>query len=78
MTPDTDSPYDKPRQFRVPDEEWLPFEAATRAVHAEGRSPRARVLREFMNWYMRRPGAKPPQRPDAGPWSDPTWMPPKD
>lgn len=66
MSPD----YDQPRQFRVPDSEWLPFEQATKAVHPTGRSPRAKVLREFMNWYMRRPGAKLPQRPDAGPWSE--------
>ena len=51
---------------------------ATKAIHAEGRSPRARVIREFIRWYMRRPGAKLPARPDAGPWSDPDWMPTKD
>lgn len=67
MSPD----YDQPRQFRVPDDEWIPFEQATRAMHPEGRSPRAAVLREFMRWYMHRPGAKPPKRPDAGPWSTP-------
>jgi hypothetical protein len=66
MSPD----YDQPRQFRVPDNEWIPFEQATRSVpQANARSPRAAVLREFIRWYMRRPGAKLPQRPDAGPWS---------
>lgn len=69
MSPNAESAYDKPRQFRVPDDQWLPFEEATKAVHSEGRSPRARVLREFMDWYMRRPGAKLPERPPAGPWS---------
>jgi hypothetical protein len=63
--------YDKPRQFRVPDDEWLPFEHATKAIHPAGRSPRAAVLREFIRWYMRRPGAKLPIRPEAGPWSTP-------
>jgi hypothetical protein len=71
MTPDPDTEYDRPRNFRVPDDEWVPFEAATKAKHPEGRSPRARVLREFMRWYMRRPGAKLPERPVAGPWSTP-------
>lgn len=66
-----DDDYDKPRQFRVPDDEWVPFEAATKAVRPNGRSPRASVLREFIRWYMRRPGAKLPTRPDAGPWSVP-------
>jgi hypothetical protein len=58
MTPEAESDYDTPRRFRAPDDEWEPFEAATRAMHPEGRSPRAKVLREFMRWYMRRPGAK--------------------
>lgn len=71
MTPEADTDYDTPRRFRAPDDEWVPFEAATRAVHPEGRSPRARVLREFMRWYMRRPGAKLPERPPAGSWSNP-------
>jgi hypothetical protein len=64
-----DDKYDVPRRFRAPDSEWFPFGDATRALHPEGRSPRARVLREFMRWYMRRPGAKMPERPTAGPWS---------
>ncbi|MGW7617366.1 hypothetical protein ACWGLG_16170 [Streptomyces antimycoticus] len=71
MTPDPETEYDTPKRFRAPDSEWEDFGAATRAVHPEGRSPRARVLREFMRWYMRRPGAKLPERPPAGPWSKP-------
>jgi hypothetical protein len=66
-----DDEYDPQRKFRAPQDEWDPFEAATRAQHPEGRSPRSRVLREFMRWYMRRPGAKLPVRPPAGPWSEP-------
>jgi hypothetical protein len=69
MESDTDSEYDPQRKFRAPNDEWTPFEAATRAVHPEGRSPRGRVIREFIRWYMRRPGAKLPERPAAGPWS---------
>jgi hypothetical protein len=65
MAPD----YDQPRQFRVPDNEWLPFEQAAKAQHPTGRGPRAAVLREFIRWYMRRPGAELPERPPAGPWS---------
>ena len=65
-----DLTYDKPRQFRVPDEEWGPFEEAAKAVHPDGRSPRARVLREFIRWYLRRPGAKLPERPPPGQWSN--------
>ena len=71
MTPDPETEYDIDRRFRAPDGEWEPFEAATRAAHPEGRSPRGRVIREFMRWYMRRPGAVLPERPPVGPWSDP-------
>jgi hypothetical protein len=78
MGDETESTYDKPRQMRVPKSEWLPFDEATKAIHPEGRGSRARVLREFMRWYMRRPGARPPERPSVGPWSDPDWLPPED
>jgi hypothetical protein len=67
MTDGTD--YDKPRQMRIPDDEWGPFENAAKTQHPDGRSPRAAVVREFIRWYMRRPGAKLPERPAAGPWS---------
>ncbi|MFI7681423.1 hypothetical protein ACIBWG_01990 [Streptomyces griseoaurantiacus] len=69
MTPEAETEYDPARNFRAPTSEWVPFEAATRSMHPEGRSPRGKVLREFMRWYMRRPGAKLPERPPAGPWS---------
>jgi hypothetical protein len=65
MTPD----YDRARPLRIPDDEWTPFEQATRAIHPKGRSPRTAVVREFIRWYMHRPGAKLPKRPDPGPWS---------
>ncbi|GGU13173.1 hypothetical protein [Streptomyces violascens] len=65
-----DQEYDKPRQMRIPDSEWGPFEDATKAQHPTGRSPRAAVVREFIRWYLRRPGAKLPERPAAGPWSE--------
>lgn len=68
MTPD----YDRARPLRIPDDEWDSFETATRAIHPTGRSPRTAVVREFMRWYMRRPGAKLPERPPAGPWSEGT------
>ncbi|MGW6912511.1 hypothetical protein ACWGB8_01615 [Kitasatospora sp. NPDC054939] len=70
--PKTSSDYEKPKAIRIPTEdEWDPFGDATKAVHPNGRSPRTAVIREFMRWYMRRPGAKLPTRPDAGPWSTP-------
>jgi hypothetical protein len=64
MTPAKAS-HTPPRQMRIPDDEWLPFEDAT------GDQPRAAVVRDFIRWYLRRPGAKLPERPAAGPWSEP-------
>ncbi|MFE0101233.1 hypothetical protein [Streptomyces sp. NPDC059009] len=61
----------EPRQFRALKSEWEPFEDAAKAIHPTGRGPRAKVLREFIRWYMRRPGARLPERPPAGPWSKP-------
>ncbi len=55
-----------PRQMRIPDDEWLPFEEATKS---QGKT-RAAVVREFIAWYMRRPNAPAVKRPDAGPWSE--------
>jgi hypothetical protein len=78
MTPSAPDDYDPLHKFRAPMSEWLPFLKATKAVHPTGRSPRAKVIREFIRWYMRRPGAKPPERPPVGPWSDPGWMPDED
>lgn len=71
VTEETDSDYDAQRQFRAPKDEWDPFEPATRVIYPTGRGPRGRVIREFIRWYMRRPGAKLPRRPPAGPWSVP-------
>lgn len=56
-----------PRQMRIPDDEWLPFDEAAKAAG----TVRAEEVREFIRWYLRRPGAKLPTRPDAGPWSKP-------
>jgi len=68
---EAESDYDPQRKFRAPDDEWVPFEAATKAVYPTGRSPRTKVIRQFIRWYMRRPGARLPERPPAGPWSTP-------
>lgn len=51
--------------MRIPDDEWLPF---AEAAKTQGQ-PRAAVVRELIRWYLRRPGAKLPARPEAGPWS---------
>jgi hypothetical protein len=71
MTPTEKPTHTQPRQMRIPGDEWFPFEQAAKAQRPEGYSPRASVVRQFIRWYMRRPGAKLPERPPAGPWSVP-------
>ncbi|MFJ9771157.1 hypothetical protein ACIRVF_07930 [Kitasatospora sp. NPDC101157] len=66
MTP-VKATHTPPRQMRIPDDEWLPFGEATKSQEAS----RAEVVRDFIRWYLRRPGAKLPPRPEAGPWSTP-------
>ncbi|MGY4928020.1 hypothetical protein [Streptomyces sp. 900105755] len=66
-----DDEYGTPRRVRMSDEDWSAFLDATKAMFPEGRSPRGPVLRQFVQWYLRRPGAKLPERPPAGPWSTP-------
>lgn len=57
MTPNV--PKTPPRQIRIGDE-WYEFDAAAKAAGTE----RATLVREFIAWYLRKPGAKLPQRPD--------------
>ncbi|MEK9524044.1 hypothetical protein MIU24_32425 [Streptomyces venezuelae] len=55
-------------RLRLPESEWDDFRKATRAVHAEGRSPRSLVLRDFIRWYIGTPGVRMPSRPSRGDW----------
>jgi hypothetical protein len=50
-------------RFRIDGDEWKAFgEAVPRDTD------RSAVLRDFVAWYLRRPGAKMPKRPEsAGP-----------
>lgn len=45
------------RVVRIDDPEWNDLGAAA------GERNRAHVIREFVRWYLRRPGAKLPERP---------------
>jgi hypothetical protein len=64
MTP-VKATHTPPRQIRIPNDEWLPFDDATKDAGVA----RAEAVREFIRWYLRRPGAKLPVRPEAGTWS---------
>ena len=65
MTPAKPS-HTPPRQMRIPDDEWLPFDQAAKAAG----TVRAEAVREFIRWYLRRPGAKLPARPDRADWAE--------
>lgn len=47
------------RSVRVSDEDWQDFESAAAARDAD----RAKVINQFIRWYLRRSGAKLPDRP---------------
>lgn len=49
------------RQMRIPDRDWYEFEEAA----ARAGTDRATLVREFIAWYLRRSGAKLPERPAA-------------
>lgn len=51
------------RQMRIGDE-WYDFDAAAKAAGTD----RATLVREFIAWYLRDPGAKMPARPDRNLW----------
>ncbi|WP_345191752.1 hypothetical protein [Streptomyces lavendulae] len=46
------------RQIRIGDA-WYDFDAAAKAMGTE----RATVIRDLIDWYIREPGAKLPERP---------------
>ncbi|MCI3240267.1 hypothetical protein [Streptomyces spinosisporus] len=52
------------RQIRIGDQ-WYDFDEAAKALGTD----RATLIREFISWFLRKPGAKMPERPPAGPWS---------
>jgi hypothetical protein len=51
------------QNFRLDAELWEQFGAAIRQHAPE--SDRSKLLRDFVSWYVHRPGAKLPARPPA-------------
>ncbi|MFI5065956.1 MAG: hypothetical protein ACHP9Z_18540 [Streptosporangiales bacterium] len=51
--------------MRVDDPEWDDAEEATAAMGTD----RAKVINQFLRWYLRRPGATLPERPAAAFWA---------
>lgn len=54
------------RKIRIGDQ-WYEFDAAAKAQGTD----RATVVREFIDWYLREPGAKLPDRPARAVWEKP-------
>lgn len=52
-------PKTTPRQIRIPDEEWADLDDAAKSQGTD----RSKVVQQFVRWYLRRPGAKLPERP---------------
>lgn len=62
VTPPADTTNHRPhRPIRIEPELWDPFGALV------GDRARAEVIRQFVAWYIRKPGAKLPERPPAAP-----------
>lgn len=49
------------RSVRIDDPDWTDAEQATRRMGTD----RAKIINQFLRWYLRRPGAKLPERPPA-------------
>jgi len=49
------------RAVRIDDADWEDAERATAAMGTD----RAKAINQFLRWYLRRPGAKLPERPPA-------------
>lgn len=60
-----DQPKTQHRSVRVPDDDWADFKVS---AEDNGRD-RAKVINEFIRWYLYRPGAELPSRPDRQPGS---------
>jgi hypothetical protein len=50
------------RSVRISDEDWADLGAAAASAGAD----RAKVINQLVHWYLRRPGAKLPERPASG------------
>lgn len=48
------------RSVRVSDEDWGDFDTAAKFLGSD----RGTVIKQFIRWYLRRPGAKLPERPE--------------
>lgn len=52
------------RSVRIPDDEWQDLLAAAKSQDTD----RAGVVNDLIAWYLRRPGATAPKRPELSAW----------
>ena len=55
------------RSVRVSDEDWTDLDAAAKAAGSD----RAKIINQFIRYYLRRPGAELPERPARPERGDP-------
>ncbi|MFD8839842.1 hypothetical protein [Streptomyces griseofuscus] len=61
------SPKTQHRSVRISDDDWRDLLAA---AQTQG-SDRGGVIKDLVAWYLRRPGAVQPKRPDPSTWRRP-------
>jgi hypothetical protein len=55
------APKTQHRSIRIDDADWADADEATKCMGTD----RAKVINQLLHWYLRRPGAKLPERPPA-------------
>lgn len=60
LGPVPNKPGTQHRSVRVSEEDWKGFDEAAKRSGAD----RGTLIKQFIRWYLRRPGAKLPKRPD--------------
>lgn len=49
------------RSVRIDDDDWADLDATAKRTGSD----RAKIINQFIRWYLRRPGAELPERPQA-------------
>ncbi|WP_051790091.1 hypothetical protein [Streptomyces sp. NRRL S-1022] len=58
------SPKTQHRSVRISDDDWADLLAAAKTQGSD----RGTVIKDLVAWYLRRPGATMPKRPESGSW----------
>jgi hypothetical protein len=73
-TAETKNAQPKPRQVVIPWDDWRDFKHASKVqtgpALSKRQTDRAARVRQFIDWYMRRPGVTLPERPAPEDWAE--------